>query len=112
MNEIGSGGGEAVLAPNRGGGEPHSSVEGILPADSIKESTRGTIKIWPEQATSHGPSAPHARLPAFSTTRPATHAAPIGMTGGMHHVLQAVAAKAAASASPVHNKYSMVKVRL
>ena len=73
MNEIGSGGGEAVLAPNRGGGEPHSSVEGILPADSIKESTRGTIKIGPEQATSHGPSAPHARPTAFSTTRPSYH---------------------------------------
>ena len=73
MNDMGSGGGEAVLAPNTGGGEPPSSVEGILPADSIKESTRGTIKIWPEQATSHGPLAPHARPTAFSTTRPSYH---------------------------------------
>ena len=80
MNDVGSGGGEAVLAPNAGGGEPHSSVKGILPADSINESTRGTIKIGSEQVTSHGPSAPHARPPAFNTTRPTTHATPIGMT--------------------------------
>ena len=81
MNDMGSGGGEAVLAPNAGGGEPHSSVKGILPADSINESTRGTIKIGSEQVTSHGPSAPHARrLPSTPHTRPNTHATPIGMT--------------------------------
>ena len=58
MNDMGSGGGEAVLAPNTGGGEPRSSVKRILPADSIKESTRGTIKIWPEQAITRPVSTP------------------------------------------------------
>ena len=82
MNDMGSGGGEAVLAPNTGGGEPHSSVKGILPADSINESTRGTIKIGSEQVTSHGPSAPHTpgRLPSTPHAPYTTHATPIGMT--------------------------------
>ena len=73
MNDVGSGGGEAVLAPNAGGGEPHSSVKGILPADSINESTRGTIKIGSEQVTSHGPSAPHTPGPLPSTPRALPH---------------------------------------